>query len=69
MVDTAPDIIQLVADPFAFLAFAPHNFWIEVVFSGQTANLDKLYYNGQARDRPLILDIGKIPGLYIRLFR
>ena len=32
------------------------------MFHGQTANLNKLYHDGQAGDRSLILDIGKIPG-------
>lgn len=58
-----------MADTFSIFAFLPHDFWIEVVFHGQAANLDKLYHDGQAGNCPLILDIGKIPGLYIRLFR
>ena len=32
-------------------------------------NLDKLYHDGQAGDRSLILDIGKIPGFDVYLFR
>ena len=39
------------------------------MFHGQTANLDKLYHDGQAGDRPFVLDISKIPGFDIYLFR
>ena len=60
---------QLVANPFSIFGFLPHDFWIKVVFHGQAANLDKLYHDGQAGNCPLILDIGKIPGFDIYLFR
>ena len=39
------------------------------MFHGQAANLDKLYHDGQAGNRPFILDIGKIPGFDVYLFR
>ena len=58
-----------MADPFPIFTFLPHDFWIEVVFHGQAANFDKLYHDGQTGDRPLILDIGKIPGFDVYLFR
>ena len=60
--------LQLVADPFPIFTFLPHDFWIEVVFHGQATNLDKLYHDGQAGNRPFILDIGKIPGFDVYLF-
>ena len=47
--------LQLVADPFPIFTFLPHDFWIEVVFHGQATNLDKLYHDGQAGNRPFIL--------------
>ncbi len=53
--------LQLVADPLPLFAFFSHNLRVKIPFHGKSADLNQLDHHRQARNRTLILNVGKIP--------
>ena len=52
---------QLVADPLPLFAFFPHDLRVKIPFHRKSADLNQLDHHRQARNRTLILNVGKIP--------
>ncbi len=53
--------LQLVADPLPLCAFFPHDLRVKISLYGKSADLNQLDHHRQARNRTLILNVGKIP--------
>ena len=52
--------LQLVADPLPLCAFFPHDLRVKISLYGKSAGLNQLDHHRQARNRTLILNVGKI---------
>ena len=53
--------LQLMADPLPLCAFFPHDLRVKISLYGKSADLNQLDHHRQARNRTLILNVGKIP--------
>ena len=50
-----------MADPLPLCAFFPHDLRVKISLYGKSADLNQLDHHRQARNRTLILNVGKIP--------